>query len=41
MKQAGYKMMLSECLCLDFLMIDLTLVFVDFLGESNGISWCH
>ena len=37
MRQVEYAVMLSECLLLGFsLMMDITFVFADFLGESNG-----
>ena len=37
MKRVEYAVMLSECLLLGFsLMMDITFVFADFLGESNG-----
>ena len=37
MRRVEYAVMLSECLLLGFsLMMDITFVFADFLGESNG-----
>ena len=37
MMQAGYAMLLSECLLLELcLMVELTLDFADFSGTSNG-----
>ena len=37
MRRVEYAVMLSECLLLRFsLMMDITFVFADFLGESNG-----
>ena len=37
MRRVKYAVMLSKCLLLGFsLMMDITFVFADFLGESNG-----
>ena len=37
MRRVEYAVMLSECLFLGFsLMMDITFVFANFLGESNG-----
>ena len=37
MRRVEYAVMLSECLLLGFsLMMDITFVFANFLGESNG-----
>ena len=36
-----WKILLGMRFSLVILVMGLTLVFVDFLGESNSIGWCH